>query len=112
MGDSVFCLQPPGDTLPRQGIVDAITVGCIPVFFHPEQLELWSMFWNASQASVFFNFQDSRSRNATWVIERLLNYPAAQLRALQREIARVAPSFVYKDRGSSPVIKPDLVEVL
>ena len=38
---SDFCLMPPGDTLARQGIVDAIAVGCVPVFFHPGQLSLW-----------------------------------------------------------------------
>ena len=38
---AVFCLQPPGDTMPRSGIVDAVSVGCIPVLFHPAQLDLW-----------------------------------------------------------------------
>ena len=33
--DADFCLQPPGDTLPRPGIMDAISVGCVPVRFHP-----------------------------------------------------------------------------
>ena len=40
-----FCLQPPGDTLPRPGIIDAITSGCIPVIFHPEQRQLWPKHW-------------------------------------------------------------------
>ena len=35
---SVFCLQPPGDTIPRSGIVDAISVGCIPVPCYPATL--------------------------------------------------------------------------
>ena len=34
---AVFCLQPPGDSLPRAGILDAVAVGCIPVFFDPRQ---------------------------------------------------------------------------
>lgn len=38
---SVFCLQPPGDTIVRQAISDAIAVGCIPVFFHSEQARGW-----------------------------------------------------------------------
>ena len=95
---SVFCLMPPGDTLPRQGIVDAITVGCIPVFLHKGQRELWPWHWNASHASVLFDWGDNlnmRPRNATAAIESLLAFPATELQALQREIARVAPAFIY-----------------
>lgn len=36
--DSVFCLQPPGDTATRRGIFDAVMCGCIPVVFSPDQL--------------------------------------------------------------------------
>ena len=35
---AVFCLHPPGDTMPRSGIVDALSVGCIPVLFHRAQV--------------------------------------------------------------------------
>ncbi|CAN6842950.1 unnamed protein product [Brassica oleracea] len=31
---SVFCLQPPGDSLTRRSIFDSILAGCIPVFFN------------------------------------------------------------------------------
>ena len=30
---SEFCLMPPGDSATRQGVFDALLVGCIPVFF-------------------------------------------------------------------------------
>ncbi|XP_048225726.1 probable xyloglucan galactosyltransferase GT14 isoform X2 [Ricinus communis] len=33
--DSVFCLQPPGDSYTRRSAFDSIVAGCIPVFFHP-----------------------------------------------------------------------------
>ncbi|KAK8577775.1 hypothetical protein V6N13_028040 [Hibiscus sabdariffa] len=32
---SIFCLQPPGDSLTRRSTFDSILSGCIPVFFHP-----------------------------------------------------------------------------
>jgi hypothetical protein len=36
MRESVFCLQPPGDSPTRKSIYDGILCGCIPVFFeHP-----------------------------------------------------------------------------
>ncbi len=45
---SDFCLQPPGDTLPRPGIIDALSVGCVPVLFHPRQAELWPHHWRGA----------------------------------------------------------------
>lgn len=32
---SRFCPMPPGDNIVRQAIVDAVTLGCVPVFFPP-----------------------------------------------------------------------------
>ena len=32
---SIFCFQPLGDTIPRKGIFDSLSFGCIPVVFHP-----------------------------------------------------------------------------
>ena len=49
-----FCLQPPGDTLPRPGVMDAISVGCVPVLFHPMQQTLWPKHWNATGSSLLF----------------------------------------------------------
>ncbi|CAN1254914.1 Probable xyloglucan galactosyltransferase GT12 [Linum perenne] len=33
--NSVFCLQPGGDSYTRRSTFDSIVAGCIPVFFHP-----------------------------------------------------------------------------
>jgi hypothetical protein len=96
---STFCLMPPGDTLARQGIADAITFGCVPVFFHAGQLALWPWHWNATRGAVFEDwgaYLSMRPRNATAALERLLHLPAAHVRKLRQEIARVAPSFVYR----------------
>lgn len=38
---STFCLQPPGDAITRRGVVDSLLLGCIPVLFHPGQLDMW-----------------------------------------------------------------------
>ena len=48
---SDFCLQPPGDTLPRPGIIDALTTGCIPVLFHPGQATLWPEHFHAHRGT-------------------------------------------------------------
>eukprot|EP00930_Biecheleria_cincta_P100807 TRINITY_DN92440_c0_g1_i1.p1 TRINITY_DN92440_c0_g1~~TRINITY_DN92440_c0_g1_i1.p1 ORF type:complete len:534 (-),score=61.48 TRINITY_DN92440_c0_g1_i1:272-1873(-) len=39
--NSTFCVQPPGDTISRKGIIDSIIFGCIPVVFVPQQLSIW-----------------------------------------------------------------------
>jgi hypothetical protein len=44
VGDSLkstFCIEPPGQTLSRKGLVDAIVLGCIPVVACPQQLTLY-----------------------------------------------------------------------
>jgi len=38
---STFCLQPPGDSPSRKGLVDSIVLGCIPVTFDSLQTRLW-----------------------------------------------------------------------
>jgi len=39
--NSVFCLQPPGDSYSCKAMVDSMVGGCIPVLFVEEQLRLW-----------------------------------------------------------------------
>ena len=49
---ATFCLQPPGDAYPRGAIVDAMAMGCIPVFFHPSQRALWPLHWRAADVAT------------------------------------------------------------
>jgi len=111
---STFCLQPPGDTLARSGIVDAISLGCIPVLFHPAQLELWPHHWNASAASVTFDWTAGPwaygapqplikdpavyAARAASDLASLLAMPARRVAALRRAVADAARSLVYASR--------------
>ena len=101
---STFCLQPPGDTIVRTGIVDALSVGCIPVLFHPAQAALWTHFWDSSKASVLF---DWTVRNRTWtsaddkaaaeeVLRVLMEMPQARVKALQRGVVEAARTTHYR----------------
>jgi hypothetical protein len=49
-----FCLQPGGDSPSRKGVLDAVTLGCIPVFFQEAAASLWPWHWAAwrTRASV------------------------------------------------------------
>jgi hypothetical protein len=93
---STFCLQPPGDVLARSAIVDAVLVGCVPVFFHPGQQQLWPLHWRADAASVLFDWTKGSERNASRVMRELIEMPQAQVSALQDALRRVAPSFAYR----------------
>ena len=116
--NSVFCLQPPGDTLPRAGIVDAISVGCIPVFLHAAQRDLWPLHWDASKSSKLYDWQSTRhcSRrpgrcNASGLILDLLSTPDAEVRALQAAVAHSAQRMYYRgELGEQGV--PDAIDVL
>lgn len=60
---SVFCLQPQGDTCERKGILDSILVGCIPVLFYDEvcpQRQLWELHWGSWQkdSAILFDVND------------------------------------------------------
>jgi hypothetical protein len=98
---SVFCLQPPGDTITRSGIVDAISVGCIPVLFHPAQLKLWPWHWNASQVAMFFDFTRPR-RNATATLSALAALPEEQVSRMQASVRDVARRLYYRGELGRP----------
>ena len=97
----------------RSGIVDAVSVGCIPVFFHAEQNRLWPTLWNASRATLLFNFTDGGSRNATAALEALVSMPSDRVAQLQEEIARIAAHLTYRgERQRRASDASDAVDVL
>lgn len=96
---SVFCLQPPGDTVVRSGIVDALSVGCIPVLFHRAQAALWPLHWRATEACVLVDWPREApvsSANATRVLKKLVSMPQAHVRALQAGVAAAARRTYYR----------------
>ncbi len=108
---STFCLMPPGDTLARGAIIDAVTCGCIPVFFHPLQPRLWPAHWDGGSASVLADLtkgyplpraRDARLvlANATAALQRLLDMPSAAVRALQRAVGAAAARLIYRRRSA------------
>lgn len=99
-----FCLQPPGDVIARGAIVDALSVGCIPVFFLRGQAALWPWHWNASDASVLFDWAAVGSaRNATAVMHALvaMHGRTAELRRRQAAVVDAAPRLLYRGAGAA-----------
>lgn len=101
-----FCLQPPGDTLPRPGVMDAISVGCVPVLFHPLQGTLWPKHWNATGSSLLFDWTSGAPRpmvrehaayaeRAQAVLHALGHISTDELRQLREGVASAAAAMLY-----------------
>ena len=107
---ATFCLQPPGDMVARAGIIDALSVGCIPVLFHRAQAQLWTGFWNASEAAVVFEWpsqldgaarmtRDELSERAANALVALLSLSPSKVLSLQLAGRASLPSLLYARRA-------------
>ena len=98
---STFCVQPPGDTPTRKGIIDALLLGCIPVLFDPAQRAQWPWHWGdwAADASVLLNGTAARLGQLD-VIAALEAIPAARVREMRATIAQQAHRLQYATHDS------------
>jgi len=97
--DSVFCLQPPGDSYTRRSTFDSMLGGCIPVFFHPGSAYiqyLWHFPKNYTNFSVFIPLYDVRDGKVKIqsVLEKI---PPQKVMEMREEVIRLIPSIVYAD---------------
>ncbi|KAI3830055.1 hypothetical protein L1987_04188 [Smallanthus sonchifolius] len=97
--NSVFCLQPPGDSYTRRSTFDSILAGCIPVFFTPGSAYvqyLWHLPKEFNKYSVLINEDDVRHKNVS--IERVLSrIPARKVSEMRNEVIELIPTVVYAD---------------
>ncbi|KAF5202083.1 Xyloglucan galactosyltransferase katamari1-like protein [Thalictrum thalictroides] len=97
--DSVFCLQPPGDSFTRRSAFDSILAGCIPVFFHPASAYtqyIWYLPQHYTKYSVFI--PEDRIRNGTANIEQILaRIPEKEVSAMRKEVIKLIPKVIYAD---------------
>jgi hypothetical protein len=93
---SMFCPHPYGDSFTRKAMVDALALGCIPVFTNEEQRSLWPWFWGSwiYNASVFLSVDSILSRRVDLVSE-LEKIPAASIERMQQVIAEHAHELQY-----------------
>ena len=89
---SVFCLNPPGDSISRRAIVDSTLLGCIPVLFHRGQALQWPWHWSwGVNASVLLPWTSNSS-----VIDALAAIPQDRVRFMQETIRTNAVSLAYR----------------
>ncbi len=94
--ESVFCLQPPGDSATRRSIFDSILAGCIPVFFHPNSFSgyKWHFPQNQSSYSVYIPESHVRSRELN-IESQLLQISSGEIKKLQKAVIQLIPGLVY-----------------
>ncbi|GAB2295261.1 hypothetical protein Dimus_029434 [Dionaea muscipula] len=95
--DSVFCLQPNGDSYTRRSTFDSILAGCIPVFFHPGSAYtqyLWHFPKNYTNYSVFIP-TDVVKNNTTGIEQVLSRIPKDRVLAMREEVIRLIPRIIY-----------------
>ncbi|XP_010532736.1 PREDICTED: probable xyloglucan galactosyltransferase GT14 [Tarenaya hassleriana] len=97
--NSVFCLQPPGDSYTRRSVFDSIIAGCIPVFFHPGTAYAqykWHLPKDFKKYSIYLPVKDV-SEWRIQINETLLGIPEDQVTSLRGEVTRLIPRVVYAD---------------
>jgi hypothetical protein len=97
---SKFCLMPPGDTVSRKGLFDAILMGCIPVVFYPNSayyrwhLPVGDGPEGLESFAVYIPAKDVL-KNHTIVMDHLRSIPKQRVRAMQKQLAALAPRIQY-----------------
>lgn len=105
--ESVFCLQPRGDTQTRRSTFDAVIAGCIPVFFHKDSAYTqytWHLPSDGEEDnegySVFIP-QDDVVANVS-VVERVLRgFSPEQVREMQEKVVSLIPRVVYMMKSTT-----------
>ncbi|KVH94304.1 Exostosin-like protein [Cynara cardunculus var. scolymus] len=110
--NSVFCLQPQGDSYTRRSAFDSILAGCIPVFFHPGSAYTqytWHLPKNYTKYSVFIPEDDIR-KNAS--IEQILSrIPSETIKKMRDEVVNLIPRLIYADPRSKLETLKDAFDV-
>lgn len=99
-----FCLQPPGHSAVRKGIVDSLLAGCIPVLTHHDgipdgsflpidQPDAWPWNWPWQYASsVALSPNDIRERGLLALLDEV---DEKQLELMRRVIGALAPNMAW-----------------
>ncbi|CAL5189480.1 unnamed protein product [Lathyrus oleraceus] len=111
--NSVFCLQPPGDSYTRRSIFDSILAGCIPVFFHPQSAYnqyLWHFPKNTSSYSIFIPEIDVKEKRVK-IDMKLLNVSTNEVLAMREKVIKLIPKIIYRYPSSRLKTHEDAFDV-
>jgi len=107
--DSVFCLQPPGDTPTRRSTFDSILAGCIPVFFSVDSVYnqyKWYFPKDRTKYSVYIS--EEGVKNGKVSIEKLLaSVSEEKISRMRNEVEKIIPKIIYTKPGE---VGPEKIE--
>mmetsp|Transcript_9938 Transcript_9938/g.15102 ORF Transcript_9938/g.15102 Transcript_9938/m.15102 type:complete len:470 (+) Transcript_9938:83-1492(+) len=112
-GNSIFCLEPGGDSPSRKSISDSIAFGCIPVTFGYATAQQYSDFWN-SDMRVDISIRDMMHGPDTFLLDYLkaIANNKTLLTSKRRALDKVKKRFTYStfaDHNDAVDIILDLV---
>ncbi|GAB2294073.1 Xyloglucan galactosyltransferase xlt2 [Dionaea muscipula] len=94
--DSVFCLQPRGDSFTRRSVFDCMVAGSIPVFFWKRTAYLqynWFLPGEPEVYSVFIHHNEVK--NGTSIRRVLEGYGEEKVRKMREKVIESIPRLVY-----------------
>lgn len=105
--ESVFCLQPRGDTPTRRSTFDAVIAGCIPVFFHKDSAYTqytWHLPSGGEEDGGGYSVyipQDDVSADES-VVERVLSsFSPDQVTQMQEKVVTLIPRVIYMMKSTT-----------
>lgn len=109
MGNTTFCLQPPGDTLTRSSFYQSVLCGCIPVVFREDDafVSQWAFSDRIPYRQLWFHIPESEVLNGLDVVNFLRQVPKQVIRDRQARLVQFAPAFDFfaedSGRGRGPI---------
>ncbi|KAE8713805.1 xyloglucan galactosyltransferase KATAMARI1-like protein isoform 2 [Hibiscus syriacus] len=104
MLQATFCLQPPGDTPTRRSTFDAITAGCIPVFFEELSAKMQYRWYlpedKCPEFSVFIPKEEVVFKRLK-ILDVLMAIPRSEVRKMRESVVELIPRVTYRRHGSS-----------
>lgn len=100
--NSVFCLQPPGDSFTRRSTFDSILAGCIPVFFTPASAYvqyLWHLPKDFASYSVLIP-EDGVKLGKVSIDSVLSQIPKSRVLGMRENVIKLIPNVIYADPKS------------
>eukprot|EP00633_Aureoumbra_lagunensis_P000347 CAMPEP_0197293298 /NCGR_PEP_ID=MMETSP0890-20130614/27778_1 /TAXON_ID=44058 ORGANISM="Aureoumbra lagunensis, Strain CCMP1510" /NCGR_SAMPLE_ID=MMETSP0890 /ASSEMBLY_ACC=CAM_ASM_000533 /LENGTH=392 /DNA_ID=CAMNT_0042767915 /DNA_START=50 /DNA_END=1229 /DNA_ORIENTATION=- len=94
MLETLFCLQPGGDSPGRKSISDAVALGCIPVFFGNASASQYSWFFQSKDAHLDIDAEEFMTGKID-LKEHLQAISPTKLFEMQRALANVKLAFTY-----------------
>ncbi|XP_077210262.1 exostosin family protein [Tasmannia lanceolata] len=109
MSQSVFCMQPPGDSFTRRSVFDSVLAGCIPVFFSPHTAYTqykWYLPSDPSEYSVYIP-EEKVSR----IEEQLVKIPSYKVERMRNTVINLIPGLTYSHPNATGMGFRDAVDI-